>query len=183
MPEYRRIYICGATVFITCVTFKRAHLFSNEKARQILYSSWMRITRLHPFTTEAICVLPDHIHALLTLPENDSNYSLRIREIKRLFTIQYLANYDVVSQRNPSRIHKKEANIWQRRFWEHTIQDEQDFENHFDYIHYNPVKHGYVKNVADWRCSSFHRYVKAGVYAPNWGEGEFEIADEIEHGE
>ena len=183
MPEYRRMHECGATVFITCVTFERTHIFIDEKACKILNRVWMRVTKLHPFTAEAICVLPDHIHTLLTLPENDSNYSLRIREIKRLFTNQYLAVYDEWSQRNPSRTHKKEATIWQRRFWEHTIRDEQDYENHFDYIHYNPVKHGLVNNVAEWPWSSFHRYVKAGVYAPDWSKGDIKISNSIEYGE
>jgi putative transposase len=170
-------------VFITCVTFERTHIFSEEKACKILNRVWIKVSRRHPFTTEAICVLPDHIHTLLTLPENDTNYSLRIREIKRLFTIQYLAVFGEFYQRNTSRTHKKEATVWQRRFWEHTIRDEQDYENHFDYIHYNPVKHGLVNNVADWSWSSFHRYVKAGVYAPDWGEGDINISDATQYGE
>ena len=169
MPEYRRMHVCGATVFITFVTFDRSPLLIDEKAQQILHQVWVEVAKRHPFTTDAVCLLPDHIHTLLTLPENDSSYSLRIREIKRLFTIKYLETYNEITQRNPSRIRKNEATVWQRRFWEHTIRDERDYENHFDYIHYNPVKHSLVNKVADWPWSSFHRYVKLGVYEADWG--------------
>lgn len=183
MPEYRRTRICGATVFITCVTFERTHIFSDATACNILKRVWIKVSGLHPFTTEAICVLPDHIHTLVSLPEKDANYSLRIREIKRLFTIQYLAVFGEFSLRNASQIHKKEAAVWQRRFWEHTIRDEQDYENHFDYIHYNPVKHGWVNNVAEWPWSSFHRYVRVGVYTPDWGEGDINFSNATQYGE
>ena len=114
---------------------------------------------------------PDHIHTLITLPEDDVDYSLRIRDIKRLFTTEYLAIFGETTPRNRSRINKKEASVWQRRFWEHTIRDELDYQNHFDYIHYNPVKHGLVKDVSMWAWSSFHRYVSLGVYEPGWGDG------------
>ena len=183
MPEYRRIRICGSTVFITLVTFGRSHIFADKKAQEILKQVWMDVARRHPFITDAICVLPDHIHTLLTLPEDSYNYSLRIREIKRLFTIKYLAKFDEANQRNLSRLRKKEATVWQRRFWEHTIRDEQDYQNHFDYIHYNPVKHGLVNNIADWPWSSFHRYVQSGVYEPDWGEGETICNDNNHSGE
>ena len=183
MPEYRRVRVCGATVFITFVTFGRFHIFEDENVLHILYRVWNKVANRHPFTTDAICVLPDHIHTLITLPENDSNYSLRIREIKRLFTINYLADFNEIVRRDSSRISKNEATIWQRRFWEHTIRDNQDYENHFNYIHFNPVKHGLVNNVADWPWSSFHRHVKSGVYEPDWGNGEIFNNDHNHYGE
>jgi putative transposase len=102
---------------------------------------------------------------------------VRWKEIKRLFTRAYLQQVGSGEERNDSRIKQGEAAIWQRRFWEHTIRDEEDFNRHLDYIHYNPVKHGLVKNVADWPWSSFHRYVRLGFYDPDWGG---ENADEFE---
>jgi putative transposase len=94
---------------------------------------------------------------------------MRWREIKRVFTRGYLQQVGAGEKRNESRIKRKEAAIWQRRFWEHTIRDEEDYSRHIDYIHYNPVKHGLVQSVSDWPWSSFHRYVKMGVYEPHWG--------------
>jgi putative transposase len=154
----------------------------NPQSREILSIAWKDVAKRYPFTTDAICLLPNHIHVLMTLPEHDCEYSMRIREIKRLYTKRYLANIGENIERNLSHIHKREASIWQRRFWEHTIRDEQDYENHFDYIHYNPVKHGLVDNVSLWQWSSFHRYVKLGVYEPNWGEN-FTENNKINFGE
>jgi len=88
------------------------------------------------------------------LPEADANYSIRWKEIKRLFTKQFLKEIGPGSQRNESRQKRQEAAIWQRRFWEHSIKDDEDFERHLDYIHYNPVKHGYVEKAADWMWST-----------------------------
>ena len=169
MPEYRRARIQGGTFFITFVTFNRIPIFANPIARDLLHDAWEVVTRRLPFTTDAICLLPEHIHVLLTLPNNDADFSMRIREIKRLFTMKYLAENRSIMTRNQSRIDKNEAIVWQRRFYEHTIRDEQDLHTHIDYIHFNPVKHGLVNQVSDWRWSSFHRYVKNGYYSPDWG--------------
>jgi len=127
--------------------------------------------------------LPDHLHTLITFPEDDDNYSIRIRETKRRFTNHYLARYGETAARNLSRQAKQEATIWQRRFWEHTIRDEQDFENHFHYIHFNPVKHGLVEKVSDWKWSSFHKYVKEGVYEMDWGRGYEQTNQSFDFGE
>jgi putative transposase len=170
MPDYRRLRIKGSTVFITLVTFNRSPFLVSSISLQTLKYTWKTVGKAFPFTTDAVCVLPDHLHMMITLPENDSDYSLRIREIKRLFTRRYTASVGEVAFRNYSRIDKKEATIWQRRFWEYTIRDEQDYENHFNYIHYNPVKHGLVKNVSSWPWSSFHRHVRMGIYEPGWGD-------------
>ncbi|MDY6846524.1 MAG: transposase, partial [Chloroflexota bacterium] len=124
MPNYKRYKIEGSTVFITMVTFKRLPILINPNSRQILRYAWRDVSKRFPFTTDAICLLPNHIHALITLPENDWNYSIRIREIKRKFTKGYLNSVGEQEKRNQSRIDKKEAAIWQRRFWEHTIRDE-----------------------------------------------------------
>ncbi len=183
MPEYRRVYMPGSTVFITMVTYQRSRIFNGETARQALRDAWKTVGKRYPFVTDAICVLPDHIHAMITLPEDDSNYSLRIREIKRLFTMRFLAESGETALPNPSRVRKKEAAVWQRRFWEHTIRDEQDYEHHFDYIHFNPVKHDLVERVVVWPWSSFHRYVGLGLYEPDWGVGELFHDDGKSYGE
>jgi putative transposase len=171
MPEYRRAKVPGGTFFITVVTFNRLPIFLNPIARDLLHVAWEDVTRRFPFTTDAICLLPDHIHALITLPEEDADFSMRIREIKRLFTRVYLAEIGSVTNRSRSRMDKNEATVWQRRFYEHTIRDERDLNTHMDYIHFNPVKHGLVSHVSEWQWSSFHRYVKNGYYSPDWGDG------------
>jgi putative transposase len=183
MPEYRRVCIPGATVFITMVAYQRSPIFTAEIARQTLHDAWITVEKRTPFTTDAICVLPDHIHAMITLPECDANYSLRIREIKRLFTMKYTAGSMEIAQPSSSRIRKKEVSVWQRRFWEHTIRDERDYEQHFDYIHYNPVRHSLVDRVIDWPWSSFHRYVHLGLYEPEWGVGKLVHDDKNSFGE
>jgi putative transposase len=126
----------------------------------------------HPFFVDAACLLPEHLHCIWTLPEEDADYSLRWREIKRLFSHEYVRQIGEGGFRNESRQKRREVAVWQRRFWEHTLRDGQDFNRHVDYIHFNPVKHGLVKRAADWPWSSFHRYVKMGFYDPGWGETE-----------
>jgi len=103
------------------------------------------------------------------LPDGDTNYSIRWKEIKRLFSRKYGGSVAVPNGKNASREKRGETTIWQRRFWEHTIRDEKDMEQHLNYIHYNPVKHGYVDSVRNWEWSSFHRYVLMGYYDIDWG--------------
>jgi len=119
----------------------------------------------------AIVLLPDHLHAIWTLPLGDDNYSGRWSVIKRNFTSRFLASGGTDWQVSAGKQRENRRGIWQRRFWEHTIEDEEDFETHFDYIHYNPVKHGLVKCPSEWEPSSFHRWVTKGVYPPNWACG------------
>jgi putative transposase len=108
--------------------------------------------------------LPNHLHCIWTLPKDDTDYSTRWRLIKTLFSRSILPGEHLSARRRK----KQERGIWQRRFWEHTIRDQRDFEKHVDYIHYNPVKHGLVKRVADWEYSSFQRFVQSGVYPLEW---------------
>ena len=130
---------------------------------------------------EAVVILPDHLHTIWSMPEDDSDFSTRWRRIKEEFTKTYLANGGMEIQPSESGKKKKERGIWQRRFWEHSIRDEQDFEQHLDYIHYNPVKHGLVKSPHDWPYSSFSKWVKKGVYDEEWG-GDFDetIFDDLD---
>ena len=126
----------------------------------------------HPFKTLSYVVLPEHAHWLWQLPPEDSDYSIRWREIKKGFTLLLL-------KKGIRLIRNKhgEYNLWQRRYWEHTIRDEKDFENHVEYIHYNPVKHGRVSRVKDWPYSSFFHFVNQGLYSINWADGEAMIFD------
>jgi putative transposase len=170
MPEYHRAFIPGGTYFFTLVTFNRTPILISEHARELLHWAWMDVKHRFPFTTVAICLLPDHLHCIWSLPDGDSNYSMRWKEIKRLFSKHYRSCS--LAAKTESRIKREETAIWQRRFWEHTIRDEKDLHAHLDYIHYNPVRHGLVNQPADWQWSSFHRYVRKGYYDPDWGGGD-----------
>jgi putative transposase len=119
----------------------------------------------NPFETIAICVLPDHLHALWALPEGDSNFAMRWSLLKSGFS----RGLTVEMPRSASKVARRERGIWQRRYWEHAIRDDRDLERHVDYIHFNPVKHGYVTKVTDWPHSSFHRFVSRGILPEDWG--------------
>jgi putative transposase len=122
-----------------------------------------------PFEVVGIVLLPDHLHTVWTLPPGDDSYSLRWAEIKEKFTRTYLAQGGVEGTRNRSRRRHRERAVWQRRFWEHTCDDEEDLARCLDYLHWNPVKHGLVRRVEDYPWSSFHRYVDMGEYDAAWG--------------
>ena len=119
---------------------------------------------------DAIVILPNHLHCIWTLLPEDADFSTRWRLIKSWFSRRCQVRYQ--GNVSASRRSKQEKAVWQRRFWEHLIRDEQDFNRHMDYIHYNPVHHRLVAKVKDWQYSSFHRYVQRGVYDVNWGSGE-----------
>ncbi|MHB8087574.1 MAG: REP-associated tyrosine transposase [Anaerolineaceae bacterium] len=172
MPNYHRNLVEGGTYFFTVVTYQRHHILTHPTARKILHHAWETTNERHPFQTLAICLLPDHIHCIWKLPDGDSDYSTRWKEIKRHFSLDYQRQIGSGEDRNPSHQKQKEAAIWQRRFWEHTLEDEDDFDAHFDYIHFNPVKHGYVEKPSDWQWSTFHRYVKDGIYVNQWCGGD-----------
>ena len=174
MTNYRRIRLFGGTYFFTVVIVDR-HLDILVKHIQHLKASFRDECENAPFTNLGFVILPDHLHTIWRLPQGDSDYSNRWRHIKADFS-RRLAVAGAVSN---SRECKGERGIWQRRFWEHTVRDEEDFQRHLDYIHFNPVKHGLVSRVSDWPHSSFHEYVRRGVYTPGWGgcggigEGEY----------
>ena len=130
----------------------------------LLRVAFSKTRQEHPFHIQAIVVLPDHLHTIWTLPPNDCDYSTRWKKIKSHFS-RCLPKNEQVSQ---SRRKRGERGIWQRRFWEHVIRDEEDYGAHFDYIHYNPVKHGLCERANDWPYSTFSGYVKAGIYPENW---------------
>ncbi len=131
----------------------------------LLRQAFRYVRRRHLFDIQAVVVLPDHMHAIWTLPEGDADFALRWRLIKSVFSRGLPAGERI----SASRADKSERGIWQRRYWEHTLRDEEDFARHADYIHFNPVKHRYVSRVRDWPYSSFHRMVRLGVYPLDWG--------------
>jgi putative transposase len=169
MSQYRRFYVPGSTVFLTVVTYQRVPLFENPENVQYLRRSLKTVQASMPFEFVAGVVMPEHLHFLWTMPEGDGNYSKRIGRMKVLFT-QALRGEDYVPEAiSRSRRKHRESDVWQRRFWEHTIRDERDFQNHCDYLHANPVKHGLTRCPHEWELSSFHRWVKQGKYPTDWG--------------
>ncbi|MEA3327331.1 MAG: transposase [Chloroflexota bacterium] len=183
MPNYRRVRIKGGTYFFTLVTYKRQKIFASLEVRELLLKSINHVKEFHPFSMIAYCVLLDHIHLLWQMPENEYDYSLRIAEIKKLFSKQYKHKISVIPSLNELQTNRGESGIWQRRFWEHYIRDKVDLNRHIDYIHYNPVKHGLVNRVRDWPSSSFFEYVSLGNYHIDWGEGYHTDQEKISFGE
>ncbi len=175
--QYRRGRIEGGTYFFTVVTYQREKILCTPGNVALLRQVFTQVKERHPFKIDAFVLLPDHLHCIWTLPQGDADFSMRWRLIKTYFSRRCkLVGW--VEERNPttklttaSRLRKKEQTIWQRRFWEHLIRDDEDFIQHVEYIHYNPTKHGLVKAPKDWAYSSFHRYVHDGVYGPEWGAG------------
>lgn len=131
-----------------------------DRLRQI----FRKVKSGHPFEIDAIVVLPEHLHYIWTLSPGDADYQTRWALIKAGFS----RAIPIGERRSISRIKRGERGIWQRRYWEHLIRDDQDFERHADYIHWNPVKHGWARRVGDWPYSSFHAYVRRGIYPMNW---------------
>lgn len=166
MATYRRALTPGATYFFTVNTYRRQTVLTERPFYEALKQSLRQVKNLHPFTIDAFVLLPDHLHCLWSLPEGDTDYALRWSLIKRQVSQQ--TRERLAAPLTKSRRKRRELGLWQRRFWEHQIRDERDFAKHVDYVHWNPVKHGYVKRVSDWPYSSFRRYVARGVYAVDW---------------
>jgi putative transposase len=167
MTEYRRSWLPGGTWFFTV---NLAELRENRllvERIDLLRSAFRDVRTRHPFGLEAVVILPDHLHCIWTLPPEDTDFAGRWGSIKSQFS-RRIEKGEWISQ---SRIERGERGIWQRRFWEHLIRDDEDFERHVDYIYWNPVKHGYVRSVVDWPYSSFHNYLRSGLYPENWGDG------------
>jgi putative transposase len=169
MPDYRRYRVQGGTYFFTVVTYDRRPLFETEQARVILREAITSVQTARPFEQVAMVLLPDHLHCVWQLPPGDDAYSIRLAQIKEQFTRKFLATGGREGERSASRRAHRERAVWQRRFWEHTIIDEDDLKRCVDYIHWNPVKHGLVSRVRDWKYSTFHRFVKEGEYEIDWG--------------
>ncbi|MFL6673719.1 MAG: REP-associated tyrosine transposase [Massilia sp.] len=170
MTRYRRA-TGASTFFFTVVTYHRRRILCDDTIRNALRLAIHNVRKIRPFSIDGWVLLPDHLHCIWTLPDGDSDYSARWLQIKRSVS-RFSPEVHVDSRLlNESARKHREAAIWQRRFWEHQIRDETDFERHLDYVHYNPVKHGCAKSVLDWPYSTFHRYVREGVYPSDWGGG------------
>ncbi|MEA3411324.1 MAG: transposase [Pseudomonadota bacterium] len=159
MSNYIRAFVPGGCFFFTVVTHARQPFFANGNHVDRLREAFRRVMEKHPFAIDAIVILPDHLHTIWRLPDDDSDFGSRWRLIKHF----------VASGIEGTTNRRGEKQVWQRRFWEHVIRNDEDWRNHMDYIHYNPVKHGYTETPAEWRYSSFLRSVDKGWYEPDWG--------------
>jgi putative transposase len=162
MVRYRRNFIPGGTYFSTATLADRRSTALVDHIA-VLRSAFREARRARPFAIDAIVVLPEHLHAILTLSADDADFSGRWRRIKGHFSSSLIAA-GLHLKRGPN----GDLALWQRRFWEHTIRDEDDFARHVDLVHFNPVKHGLAARVRDWSFSSFHRYVREGILPDDW---------------
>lgn len=162
MSDYRRAIQPGGCYFFTVVTHGRRPWLTEPENIERLRKAFRAVKAVRPFQMDAIVVLPDHLHCLWRLPDGDGNYAERWRQIKRFVSI------DMRAETN----HRSEKKLWQRRYWEHLVRDEEDWRRHVDYVHYNPVKHGYAQAPAHWPYSSFTRAVSRGWYDLAWGQQE-----------
>jgi putative transposase len=170
MTDYRRNFVPGGSYFFTVnLANRRLRLLTDHI--DLLRAAFRNTRMRHEFKIDAIVILPDHLHAVWTLPDGDADYATRWRLIKSAFS-RDLPRSERISE---SRETRDERGIWQRRYWEHTLRDEDDYANHVDYIHFNPVKHGHVSRVRDWPHSSFHRMVQEGTYPEDWAGDAKEI--------
>ena len=163
MVRYRRNFVPGGTFFFTLTLDDRRSSTLVDHV-DLLRAAFRKTRSERPFSIDAIVILPDHLHTILTLPPNDSDFSNRLRRIKGRFTRSVVAAGLPISSD-----HRGEYSLWQKRFWEHSIRDDRDFERCVDYIHYNPVRHRLVSSPIEWPFSSLHRYVRAGILPRGWG--------------
>ena len=176
MARYRRDKTPGTTWFFTVVTYQRRHLLCDKVVRTALREAIRKVKVRHPFVIDAWVLLPNHMHCIWTLPEGDSNYSLRWKLIKSHVTRECRKYIHHSNDASSAKIRRRESAIWQRRFWEHRIRNEKDYSHHMDYLHYNPVKHGLCKSPSEWPHSTLHRLMAEGIYPGNWAE---EVASEF----
>ncbi|MBC8415161.1 MAG: transposase [Candidatus Cloacimonetes bacterium] len=166
MPNYKRMYAQNHPVFITINTYKRRSILINNF--KLLQESWKIAKEKFKFNIFAYCVLPDHIHLILEM--NDIyEYPKIIGSMKWHFSKNINTKFVERKSLSISKQKKREKGIWQRRYYEHTIRDDKELAIYTDYIHYNPVKHGWVKSVQDWKNSSFYDFVKEDIYDIEWG--------------
>jgi putative transposase len=164
MPNYRRYRVEGGCWFFTVnLLDRRKRLLVEHIADLREATAWTM--RRHPFRIDAFVVLPDHLHAIWTLPDGDSDFSMRWRLIKTRFA-RALPRTEPLST---TRVANGERGIWQRRFWEHLIRNDNEFGHYADYCAINPVKHRHVRRAVDWPYSSFHRDLRRGIYTEDWG--------------
>jgi putative transposase len=163
MPNYRRVFVPGGCWFFTVTLLNRRSNLLTERIDALRDATRWTSNR-QPFHIDAFVVLPEHLHAVWTLPPEDTDFSGRWRSIK----VRFAKAIPACEPRSPVRLARGERGIWQRRFWEHLIRDEDDYARHVEYCWINPVKHGLVSRVRDWPHSSFHRDVRAGIVPEDW---------------
>jgi putative transposase len=166
VTRYRRSFVPGGSFFFTVNLANRRSRLLVERI-DLLREAFRYVRAKHPFTLDAIVILPDHLHTIWTLPTGETDYATRWRLIKTVLS----RGIEGRERRSTSRKAKGERGIWQRRYWEHTLRDERDLERHCDYIHFNPVKHGLVRAASEWPHSSLQKFVKLGLYPTDWGGG------------
>ena len=172
MPDYRRAKEAGGTYFFTVVSYRRQNILCEEGIRHALRDAIQNVRETDPFAIDAWVLLPDHLHCIWTLPPGDTHYSPRWARIKRFVSQKCGPGKDHTKWMNDSQRQRHESTIWQRRFWEHQIRDDRDLARHIDYIHYNPVKHHLVPRVIEWPWSTFHQYLREGIYTKDWGNSD-----------
>ncbi len=165
--DYRRAWHAGGTYFFTLNLLQR-----RDNDLLIRYINALRyvvkkVRKSHPFIIHGWVVLPDHLHCVIELPSNDADFATRLRLIKSGFS----KAVPKTEYRSDIRLKRGERGVWQRRYWEHLIKNEADYQAHMDYVHINPLKHGLVKQVGEWPYSTFHHWVKLGIYPANWAGG------------
>jgi putative transposase len=169
MSRYRRARTPGASYFFTVVSYRRQPILCHAAVRKALRNAIEQVRQSRPFIIDAWVLLPEHLHCIWTLPPGDADYSTRWSMIKRRVSLASSEKYKRAEWLVASKAKHRESTLWQRRFWEHQIRDEEDFTRHMDYLHYNPVKHGLCNHAAEWPHSTFHRFVAKGVYSADWG--------------
>lgn len=167
MSRYRRMWVPGGTYFFTVNLLERRRTLLVDRIDD-LRAAFRAAHAARPFAIEAIVVLPDHLHCLWRLPEGDADNAIRWRQIKSVFSTSIPKGEGV----RASRVSKGERGVWQRRFWEHLVTDEDDLQRHVDYIHINPVKHGHAARASDWPYSSIHRDIRAGDLRADWATAD-----------
>jgi putative transposase len=163
--DYRRVWYAGGTYFFTINLLERKNNDLLVKQISALKDVIKTVKKAHPFIIHAWVILPEHMHCVIELPKGDNDFATRIRLIKSNFS-KAIPKTERISEVRKAR---GERGIWQRRYWEHLIRDEADYQAHMDYVHINPVKHGLVKQVKDWPHSTFHHLVQQGIYPEDWG--------------
>ena len=169
MATFRRERVEGATWFFTVATYRRQRILDHPRSIAALRGALRAVAARHPFSTVAMVILPDHLHAVWELPTGDANFALRWSLIKRVVSRD--AGDLVAVPRSRSLHRRSERGFWQRRFWEHRIRDDADRQHHVDYVHFNPVKHRLVANACEWPYSTVHRTIERGDLLPDWGSG------------
>jgi putative transposase len=180
MSNYRRANGNGNCYFFTLVSYRRQPILCDDEIRNALRQSILKVRQKYPFQINAWVLLPDHLHCIWTLPEDDYNFSMRWSLIKRNVSFNCSSQYENNQWLTSSKRKRRECTIWQRRFWEHQIRDSKDYDRHMDYIHYNPVKHGLCNNPIDWPYSTLQKLIAEGRYPKGWAsdlspkiDGEF----------